>query len=599
MPNIKKSLTALAQDSIVAIMSQPFIQTIWYVRVKPGARSVRISFNTMHDCVPAIVLYVNRPDMSFALMELTKADRIIWPFLSGKNSYHHVEFDNLPENTTFWFRITAYADEKLTPNMLPAYQLGIFTTGRRSLDVVVDALEIWRDGDELSDGDIYFSFEPWNMETGFSIGRKRLPASGFGDFTDGSVKNLGWHISTTNAPDIIAIMTLALDDDSSLFNPGLPHIAEGPSPNPVFPPESFDRQHIRRQIHDLVTTRDIFRLPDTVGTQSIGFVIDSGQWDVLWYKFFGKLIVKGTPSAAVPVIFGTVDSKPGPFKFSGFQGIVAGAGLSANIPANGKTPELRIGIGDNGVVSWYGRDKEQVSKKMSWLRKPIAGSLTILSDPEGGHDLFAADEEGVVRRARLDVDGKAVSDWRELGGRSAGKITALRLDDGRIALFAIDCEGATSYRLAPRHPELGSGKWISLGGCCKSLFAHPAGKDRMHLIGLDAEGAAHYLQVGYEKGVSRSPRWKALGGKGFVSVGFLKGEDRDVAAFAVDAKRHLFGKLWRDRLWQPEESNWMPFGEIERVGDPDPFARYRRMKHSKAPAAKDNGALTALTEGTR
>lgn len=593
MPNIKTTLAALSQSSLIAIQSLPFIQTIWFVKVKPGARSVRISFNTMHDCVPAVELYRDRPSMSFAMMEQTTADRIIWPFLSGLNSYHHVEFDDLPENTTFWFRVTAYADEKLTPNMLPAYQLGIFTTGRRSLDVVVDTLEIWRDGDEMSDGDIWFSFEPWNMETGFSIGRKRLPASGYGDFTDGSVRTLGWHISTQNAPDVIAIMTQALDDDSSIFNPGLAAIGEGPSSKPWFPPQTHDRQHIRRDVSDMATTRDIYYLPDAVGVQTISFVIDSGQWDVLWYKFFGKLIVTGTAAATAPVIFSTHDSKPRPLKFS-FQGIVSGSGKSSMVPANGDSRELRIAIADNGLVSWFGPGKHDACKKMNQLKGPIVGPLTILTDPAGGYDLFAADADGVARWARLDVDGKAVGEWRVLGGRSAGRFTALRLDGGRIALFAADPKGVVSYRLLHRSPDRGGGKWISLGGRCHSLAVHPAGKGRLHLIGLDAKGGAHCLQVGYDSEAARNPRWKPMGGKGLVHIGFLDGEDGDIAAFAIDAKRYLFGKLWRDRSWQPGEDEWMPLGEIDRIAYPDPFATHRRTKPRKPTrAAKGDGKRVA------
>lgn len=624
MPNLKTTLTAAATTSIAALLNAPFIQTIWHVKVRPAARSVRLSFNTMHDCVPAIELYLDSPSMSFALMEKTTAYRIVWPFLGGLRSYHFVEFDDLPENTTFWFKISAYADEKITPGMKPAYQLGMFTTGRRAIDITVNALEIWRDGDEMSDGDLYFSFRAINLETGWAIDRKRLPEKGRTSYTDGSVQKLTWHLKAQNAPDLIAVETYALDDDSHLFNPGLSAIGEGPQIEPYFPPQTPERKHIRRDVSDMATTRDIFRIPDIVGQQTIGFMIDSGYWEVLWYKFFGKIEVTTTASPRAPVIFSTIDSKPRAGIIGGFQGIVAGNGQSATIPGHDKAPELRIGIAGNGRVFWYGprrpRGEEvmqlgsgsatqtsetnmpspqapsQQTPPMHSLPGIIAGPLTVLTDPEGGHDLFAADAQGHVHRARLDIDSKAVGEWRELGGSAAGKLTALRLDDGRVALFATDANGAVNYRLLQRHAERGS-KWFPLGGHFRSIAAHDAGKGRLHLIGLDADGAAHYLQITLNREASRAPRWKPIGGKSLIAASFILTEDGALAAFAIDAQRRLSGKIWQDRRWQPADDTWLAMGELDRLAYPDPFTT-PRGRHAMATAtAKSNGnARVAKTQ---
>src|SRR5262245_25514166 len=96
-PPVKTALSALATNPVLPAVSLPSVQTIWFAKVEPRAKSVRISFDTLHACVPVIELYHDAPNMSFAVMKQTPAFKVVFPFLSGYNAYHSVEFDELPE----------------------------------------------------------------------------------------------------------------------------------------------------------------------------------------------------------------------------------------------------------------------------------------------------------------------------------------------------------------------------------------------------------------------------------------------------------------------------------------------------------------------
>ena len=75
-----------------------------------------------------------------------------------------------------------------------------------------------------------------------------------------------------------------------------------------------------------------------------------------------------------------------------------------------------------------------------------------------------------------------------------GAVTAVLTEHGRLALFALDADGAAVSWLPG--PEGRGGRWNTLGGRFQGTLAAVPGRAGMiDLFGLDARGKVHHCTV--------------------------------------------------------------------------------------------------------
>ena len=309
-----------------------------------------------------------------------------FPVFAGARTEHVIEVDRLPQGTNLFFKITA--GNPLLWSSPSAVLRGSFRTGKVDLEIIFDRIVVIHDSDELSRGDLTFECFAGETET-MSVFPIAHPVHQE-TLGDGQTAFIGQSIDIQAAPARIWVEVQCDDDDHFPIpfpGEGLSVVGTAPGTGPANGFASTDD-------HDYAWIRAEF---DTLengvvqqGLRETPFSMKTGDFK-LAFEVFGRM------------------------RFNETRGI--GFRTDPAIPFDSSSAFSQV-----TVVRAKSTDK----KKM----------------------MAAIGPEGSVyfRSVTRDAPVKAVPEWISLGGRFAGPLTAVAVDDSRISLFALDREGAPFHR---------------------------------------------------------------------------------------------------------------------------------------------------------
>jgi hypothetical protein len=407
----------------------------------------------------------------------------------------------LDQDTEFEVRIVASGRTRFgkTRDVTTSHR---FTTGRRPTTVFFSEIDVWRDGDPglKGDGEFTFSFGAGDADSRTNLGEP-WPGEYKGDINDDDPpKFINKSIDMAFGPRNLWIEVIGTEDDGDFFS-GIYFLGRKPNFRGAGT-NWVDTGHEYQ-----VSVTGVFDISDAVYGTTLPLELVTGNFGV-------GFTIRGT-------IF--IQTQPGksPFIFD----------LSDSIAAAGGVGKL-VSVGGTGSLPG-GRSQE--------------GGLA------GRHDMLVArGADGAIYRKVTDAERRQSRDagWTLAAPVVEGPVTALSVGSGRVALFAVDAEGAALYA---ESAGSGSGdarptKWFNLGGRFTGAVTAVALATSIELLACDDAGAVYHLTLPLKGGKPDSD-WRRIGEK-------LSGEikpvhlDKDAfALFALSTSGEVMHRIYRSRRW--------------------------------------------------
>jgi len=190
------------QEGILNTTAIP-IQAIIRLTVTPQADNVLFVFRTVVPTIPLLEIRFDNSDTGKLL-----ATR--FPLFAGARTEHAIEVDHLPQGSDLFFKITA--GNPLLRSSPSAVMRGSFRTGRVDAEIVFDRIVVVSDSDDLSDGDLTFSFFAGDTAT-MSVFPGPHPVHQEDGLSDGETAFIGQSIEIQSAPQRIWVEVQGEDDD--------------------------------------------------------------------------------------------------------------------------------------------------------------------------------------------------------------------------------------------------------------------------------------------------------------------------------------------------------------------------------------------------
>ena len=201
---------SLGRDTLFTRKRAGFISEL---RVVPGTRSVVISFSSTQKTPPLIEIGKVAPQRNskgnWEFAPIAAAFARFAPLQDGRRVLDlNVQQEELSLNTTYFYIINVFNDDKSDASLPRAQKTGQFITQNQSVKVVWESVHITNDSDPNGAGEIDLAaFANYGdpSQQSFNDGRRDLP--------DGRTQNLNWTLNISNAPDTLSLALCGNDSD--------------------------------------------------------------------------------------------------------------------------------------------------------------------------------------------------------------------------------------------------------------------------------------------------------------------------------------------------------------------------------------------------
>jgi hypothetical protein len=422
-----------------------------------------------------------------------------FPVFGGAKTEHIITVDDLPQGMTLFFKITA--GNPLHWSSPSAVLRGSFRTGRVDAVVIFDRIVVHSDSDALSEGDLTFKFFAGDAET-MSVLHVAVPVHQEG-LSDGETAFVGKSIHIQKAPPRLWVEVECEDDDDFPLpypGEGLHPVGKLPRTGPTTGFRSTDNDDLAWVLTELDT------LGNGVvhqGVRETPFSMKTGNFP-LAFEVFGRLRVNGARGIG----------------FRTDPAIPFDAGIAFG--------QVALSVGTSGS-----------KKKMAAL------------GPDGAvfYKLISREEPGLPR-----------DEWIGLGGRFAGPLAAVAVDETRISLVAVDAEGAPYYK-SYADGDSPEAAWQPLGGTFVGPVAVTSGpRNGIELFGIDREGIVHHRSLEATAPTGESGDWNRLVGEATSALSPVYSPRTGLALFALGRDGNVLHKRRDGREWQPGAGEWESLG---------------------------------------
>jgi hypothetical protein len=267
------------QDGILNTTAIP-IQAIIRLTVTPQADSALFVFRTVVPTIPLLEIRFGNPDTGGLLTTR-------FPVFAGARTEHAIEADRLPQGSDLFFKITA--GNPLLRSSPSAVMRGSFRTGRVDAEIVFDRIVVNSDSDDLSDGDLTFSFFAGDTET-MSVFPGPLPVHQEDGLSDGETAFIGQSIEIQSAPQRIWVEVQGEDDDFFPIPHPLGFVGKQPgsgASNWFASTDHFDFAKIRAEF-EIIENGVVQQ-----GVRETPFSMKTGNFP-LAFEVFGRMRINGT-----------------------------------------------------------------------------------------------------------------------------------------------------------------------------------------------------------------------------------------------------------------------------------------------------------------
>jgi hypothetical protein len=252
-----------------------------------------------------------------------------------------------------------------------------------------------------------------------------------------------------------------------------------------------------------------------------------------------------------------------------------------------------LGRGADGAV--YRRPRAAERDRWDHAAPMVAGAVTVVETGADRLALFALDADGAVRRADLVGDHPA-REWRPLGGdRFTDSVVALPGARG-IELLARDAEGAVFHRAVGLESESErGGDWQRIGdGVQGEIFALPLDAEAFAVFALGKRGEV--LMKRHRDGRWQSKDWQVLEGATGVLLGAAARDGQGLALAVLDKTMKLTTLAARDERGLSPKA-WTEHGDMQawlvRPIEPRPAARAKKPAGRKVEDRKIRNRIAA------
>jgi hypothetical protein len=537
--DVHENFEPIVVNNILAAALPP-PQEIFNLTITPGVDSARLSFRTVQPTVPVITL-TPKGGTPFK-----------WaPFFGGLQTNHEFVLGGdtpLAQKKVHVVEISA-SGKKPDGTPMKALASGNFITGSRDVTVIFDSIKVRNDSDLLSAGEITFTFQAGDADTGEVLGEQNWPETAIS--SDDPPLAINRSIVIPNAPRALWVQVVGRDDDTTLW--------QGPSGVPVlFPTKSFVGEGTHEettQFFDISWVARVIDISEITSKMSLPISLLTGDFN-LAFTVIGRVLVDATiqepsterklPPFELKPSFNL--NVPGSVKHAGHIngdfGHLVGLGadgttyhkLLAQTGPNSRdenwtqlgepvmTPIKGLPRSDGGLDLFafdreggllYQSIKNGQETRWQQLGGRFQGPVAVAEGPEGEVETFGLGEDGVVYHQAIRVDGKGKrDDWQRVGAGVSGSVSAEAFADGTVGVFAIGQNGQVLHKRRRRNQWSPSGlEWEILGKAIgpQLLVLHPVPDKGVGLATLSNDGAVEYLiWPDYPEG--KPPRrWKSMG----------------------------------------------------------------------------------------
>lgn len=526
--------------------------------VQPLAEGVRFKFRTCRPLVPIVEIYhyvIGHPSR-----DMTPAGRVTaqFPVLQGAKVQHDVQIGGLGQRSTYWYRITAG----------DAVDQGTFRTGSQNVSVYVTGLEVIRDGDPGSSGEMFFMLAAFDAVRGHRVaGPVTIPATGLTSFTDGQL--VPWPLGRVpafrvlGAPQDITLWAFGADADPDFGVAGLAELQEYigvPSRVPPGPAQGATPGGD----WEFATALLEVRVPEQDGG-ALTRTLDTGNTGVA-YRMRVELRVGIEAPMSAPARWpaGPAWRVAAPWIQPG--GALRLPGQVIEVEQMGRGRHL-FALGPGGALLWQRAERAGWRRRRDTLWTRLGDGLRAIAVDmmhDGMIDLVGLTETRRCTHGRLDLDGGALPSWMDLEGPPAVRVVTVRHRDDRLGIFCLDEEGVLHERTLAggRYAASEALPWNRRGEPFTDVQAlvDPAG--RLEVFALTPAGE---LRTGRPDDTGGDWEWQSLGGAFDHGSAILASLDPDglLALAVVDPRRVVYVKIRTRGRWRPDGASWHVMGPMD------------------------------------
>jgi hypothetical protein len=555
------------------------IDDICRLVVQPLAEGVRLKFQTCRALVPIVEIFhydIGHPARDMTPQGLVTAQ---FPVFQGLQVQHDLQLGGLGQDSTYWYRLTAG----------DAVDQGTFKTGSQTVSVYMAALDVFRDGDPGSSGEMVFILAAFDAVRGHRIGGPvNLPSSGVLIVTDGASES--WPLGRRpafripNAPTEITLWAFGADQDLDFGVASLADLTEY-LVLPARVPAGPEHGATPGGDWEFATALADVRVPEQ-DNGTIYRTLDTGNTGVAF-----KMRVEVRTGVESP-------SEP-PQRWPALPGSTSASGQTPGSGSLRHAPQVvqvqreghgrhLFALGPGGTLLW------QTGEQIGWRRRRdtlwtrLADGLSAAAidmSHDGRIDLVGLAGAGRAVHARLDP-GRVESarlEWVDLEGPTAQQILAVRNRGDRLEIFCTDDQGYLHHRtLDPARPAIAE-SWSRMGGPFSAVYAVRDVTGALDVFGLTPGGelrTARRETAGYEE---PTPEWTSLGGAFDSRSAILAARDPDglLALGVIDSRRDVHVKVRVKGEWRPDRTYWHAMGNVDLL-DAAAFDRVEHFVHRRS-----------------
>jgi hypothetical protein len=532
------------QEGILNTTAIP-IQAIIRLTVTPQADIALFVFRTVVPTIPLLEIRFGNPDTGELLTTR-------FPVFAGAQTEHAIEADRLPQGRDLFFKITA--GNPLLRSSPSAVMRGSFRTGRVDAEIVFDRIVVVSDSDDLSDGDLTFSFFAGDTET-MSVFPGPQPVHHEDGLSDGETAFIGQSIEVQFVPQRIWVEVQGEDDDLFPIPHPLGFVGKKPgtgSNNWFASTDHFDFAKIRAEF-DTIENGVVQQ-----GLREMPFSLKTGNFP-LAFEVFGRMRINGTRGVG----FRTDPAIP-------FDGSSAFGQVSVLTAKPGGKKKMMAAMGPDGSVQFTAvtRD-ERAAHRNEWINVggQFTGPLTVVGVEDSRVSMFALDRHGAPFHKSYSEGDRPDAEWQPLGGTFAGRLTVVAGRRDSLDLFAIDNEGSVFHRsLDGGRLNNETGKWERIGSKTGSaLAALYSARAGLAVFALGRNGNVLYKRRERREWVPGAERWESLGGRfeGVLTARLLS--DGGVLLVVISSDRSVHSLTWQDYPERKPEEGWQRMGTIDSI----------------------------------
>jgi len=550
-----KSVTN-AGVGVVGAGNLGYIQLIQKLKVTPGPDYVDFSFTTAQPTVPVIEVSTSMPGPGPAFDRNNDTISSAFPLAAGLVMEHQVRVGpgkKLAQGTTYFFIITAGTT---TPGDGPTTATGHFTTGSRTAFVKFESIRVWRDGEPLGKGDMGFHFTAYDgQDNSFLANAPNYPDQDLADIGDGDYVPVNRDVFVQNAPAALTLECFGYDEDDDIFSGlGTTGLAP-PGPGDIAP---NGPSHGNDDVTTWATAQETYDLPtsDVVATPPpLDFSMRSDDGGVS-FTVYGKITATNVLGVAFAIRRAELGQR---------MAVARDIGQAATVVTGPERLDL-FTRGPNGAVYRKTIDRSvRRTTRSDWqnLGGMTAGPITALSVEEGGLHVFIPGPDGTVLYKCWDTgDGApAPAAWHDLGGKIVGQITAIAATTGDIHLFALGASGEASHAILHGGAKKPRANWEKLGGKFSGPVAAVASPEgRIDIFAVRHGGGVYHKSWDGKSWTPAQLEWEELGGDFSGSLVAVPAEDGRFEVFAFVPGNTVYRKAWDGRQWEPSQGEWENIG---------------------------------------